>query len=60
MSDGGKRTGSPSCEKLLSAFVGHLADQLRGNGFQTRKADGRDTTNYVGRLDPEGRDFEPE
>ncbi|KAF2397971.1 FAD/NAD(P)-binding domain-containing protein [Trichodelitschia bisporula] len=31
-----------------------------GNGFHTREFDGRDITNYLGNLDPEGRDVQPE
>lgn len=31
-----------------------------GNGFETREFDGRDITNYLGCLDDEGRDVQPE
>jgi hypothetical protein len=31
-----------------------------GNGFQTREFDGRDITNYLGCLDDEGKDVQPE
>lgn len=31
-----------------------------GNGFQTREFDGRDITNYLGCLDDEGRDVQPD
>lgn len=31
-----------------------------GNGFDTRESDGRDTTNYLGNLDEEGRDIQPQ
>ncbi|KAF2733825.1 FAD/NAD(P)-binding domain-containing protein [Polyplosphaeria fusca] len=31
-----------------------------GNGFQTREFDGRDITNYLGCLDNEGRDIQPD
>lgn len=31
-----------------------------GNGFEMREYDGRDITNYLGCLDDEGRDVQPE
>lgn len=31
-----------------------------GNGFDTREFDGRDITNYLGCLDDEGKDVQPE
>lgn len=31
-----------------------------GNGFETREFDGRDITNYLGCLDEEGRDVQPD
>ena len=31
-----------------------------GNGFHAREFDGRDITNYLGGLDEEGRDVQPE
>jgi len=31
-----------------------------GNGFQTREFDGRDITNYLGCLDDEGKDIQPD
>lgn len=31
-----------------------------GNGFDTREYDGRDITHYLGNLDEEGRDVQPE
>jgi len=38
---------------------GSTADMYRGNGFHMREYDGRDTTNYVGNLDHDGRDVQP-
>lgn len=31
-----------------------------GNGFEAREFDGRDITNYLGCLDDEGRDVQPD
>lgn len=31
-----------------------------GNGFDTREFDGRDITNYLGNLDEQGRDIQPQ
>jgi hypothetical protein len=31
-----------------------------GNGFEVREFDGRDITNYLGCLDDEGRDVQPD
>jgi hypothetical protein len=31
-----------------------------GNGFEVREFDGRDITDYLGNLDEEGRDVQPD
>ena len=56
--------GEPICFSVSTAFlpdgsITPAADGYRGNGFHMREYDGRDTTNYVGNLDPDGKDVQP-
>lgn len=51
---------APRYEDYEIKYWGDNMFEFLGNGFEVREFDGRDITNYLGNLDEEGRDVQPE
>ncbi|EAT91512.1 hypothetical protein HBH56_006880 [Parastagonospora nodorum] len=51
---------APRYEDYEIEYWGENMFEFLGNGFEVREFDGRDITNYLGNLDEEGRDVQPE
>lgn len=51
---------SPRYEDFEIEYWDENIFAFMGNGFEMREFDGRDITNYLGCLDEEGRDIQPE
>lgn len=52
--------GAPRYEDFEIEYWDANRFAFMGNGFEMREFDGRDITNYLGSLDEEGRDLQPE
>ena len=50
----------PRYEDYEIEYWGDNMFEFFGNGFEVREFDGRDITNYLGCLDEEGKDVQPE
>lgn len=51
---------APRYEDYEIVYRGENMFAFMGNGFEVREFDGRDITNYLGGLDEEGRDVQPD